>query len=215
MPIDWDACDHKLHKASVAAIKAFSRENPDTEVCCFFFDCDEVQYGHIAISLDTPENNLETAKELEKFAIENRRSNLRGKTAWKNAKYHLASPSVSPMNTNSGDFEFGEIADVEFPAWTKHAEANEDAEKPDDVDDYLESNARLVMWRVAEKLLAEKAFAPLKLASPFLVGFAIHEQEEVVVRILNWPKPAEVQPEVDSGSAAIKAAGRNPPSRSR
>ena len=60
----------KLLKASVAAIKRFVRENPDAEVCCFFFDCDEPCYGHLSISLDTLDNNIRTSKELERIAME-------------------------------------------------------------------------------------------------------------------------------------------------
>jgi hypothetical protein len=35
--------------------------------------------------------------------------------------------------------------------------------------------------------VVKKAFAPLKLAAPFLVGYSIHDQEEVILRMLNWP----------------------------
>ena len=72
MADDWDASDRKLYKASVAAIKQFARDNPDVEVCCFFFDCDEPRYGHLSISLDTLQNNIGSAKQLETFALESR-----------------------------------------------------------------------------------------------------------------------------------------------
>jgi hypothetical protein len=191
MADDWGASDRKLHKASVAAIKRFAREHPGRPVCCFFFDCDEPRYGQLSISLDTPENNIRTAKELEQFAIESRRASLRGKLTWQWAKHQLSTPVLSPFNTNSGDFEFPEYAEVEFPAWVRLAEKGNYPKGAEHEDDYLESNARLVMWRVAERLVAEDAFAPLALASPFLVGYSVHDQEEVILRMLNWPKPAE------------------------
>jgi hypothetical protein len=188
MADDWGASDRKLHKASVAAIRRFARENPGVEVCCFFFACDEPRYGHLSIGLDTTDNNARTVKELEQYAIENRARNLLGKITWEWAKYQLSSPALSPFNTNSGDFEFSEYAEVEFPAWVKLAERGKYPKGAEHEDDYLESNARLVMWRVAERLVADDAFAPLKLSSPFLLGYSIHDQEEVILRLLNWPK---------------------------
>jgi hypothetical protein len=186
----WDASDRKLHKGTTAAIKRFAREHPDAEVCCFFFDCDEPRYGHLSISLDTLENNVRTVKELERFAVENRKKNLGGKSTWKGAKYHIGTPVLSPFNTNSGDFEFTEYDGVMFPAWVKLAEKGNYPKGAADDDDYLESNARLVMWQVAEQLVAEDAFAKLKRASPFLLGYSLHDQEEAILRLLNWPPGA-------------------------
>lgn len=186
MAIDWEVSDRKLHKASVAAIKRFAREHRGRPVCCFFFDCDEPQYGHLSISLDTPENNIRAVKQLEAYAIGNRAKNLRGKITWEWAKHQLTTPVLSPFNTDSGDFEFPDYAAVEFPAWVKLANRGNTPKSAEHQDDYLESNARLVMWRVAEQLVAEDAFAPLTLGSPLLLGYSIHDQEEIILRLLNW-----------------------------
>jgi hypothetical protein len=185
---DWDASDRKLHKASVAAIKRFAREHPGVEVFCFFFDCDEPRYGHLSIGLDSSANNIRAVKELERYAIESRAKYIRGQLTWQWAKYQLSTPLLSPFNTNSGDFEFPEYAEVEFPAWVKLAGKGSYPKGAEHEDDYLESNARLVMWRVAEQLVAEESFAALSLASPFVLGYSIHDQEEVILRLLNWPK---------------------------
>ena len=184
----WETSDRKLYKASTAAIKQFVRENPDTEVCCFFFDCDEPRYGHISISMDTLDNNIESVKQLEQFAIENRQKMLTSDKAWRWTKHQMSTPVLSAFNTNSGDFDFAEFADVDFPAWVTLANKNKYPRGAEHEDDYLESNARLVMWRVAEQLIADNAFHPLKLASPFILGFSIHDQEEVILRLLNWPR---------------------------
>jgi hypothetical protein len=202
MADDWEASDRKLYKASMAAIKTFAREHPGRPVCCYFFDCDEPRYGHLSISFDTLENNVQAVKELEKYAVESRAKNLRGKIKWEWAKYQLSTPVLSPFNTNSGDFEFPEFAEVEFPAWVKLAEKGNYPKGAAHEDDYLESNARLVMWRVAEQLVAEDAFAPLTLASPFLLGYSIHDQEEVILRLLNWPRQAEPIAALDGGRKA-------------
>jgi hypothetical protein len=124
---------------------------------------------------------------MEQFAIESRRTMLRRKAAWTWAKHELRTPALSPFNSNSGDFAFREYAEVEFPAWITLAEKGNYPKGEEHEADYLESNARLVMWRVAEQLIAEEAFNTLKLASPFMVGYSIHDQEEVILRLLNWP----------------------------
>lgn len=187
MAEDWDASDQKLYQASIAAIERFAREHPNDEVCCFFFDCDEPRYGHLFISFDTLENNIRSAKELERIAIENREKNLRGKLTWQWAEYQLTTPVLSPFNTDGGDFAFREFAEIQIAAWVNLAQKGYPKGDEND-DDYLESNVRLVLWRVTERLVADDAFAALKLASPFMVGYSIHDQEEVILRLLNWPK---------------------------
>ncbi len=187
---DWQASDRKLHKASVAAIKRFVREHRGQAVCCFFFDCDDPQYGHLSINLDTPENNVRAVKELEAYAIAARASNLRGKLTWEWAQHQLGTPALSPFNTDSGDFAFPEYAEVKFPAWVRLSRKGY-PKRAEHEDDYLKSNARLVMWRVVEQLVSEEAFARLTMASPFLIGYSIHDQEVVILRMLNWPRPTE------------------------
>jgi hypothetical protein len=44
-----------------------------------------------------------------------------------------------------------------------------------------------MMWRVAERLVADEAFRPLMLASPFMIVYGIHDEEEAILRLLNWP----------------------------
>ena len=142
--------------------------------------------GYVIIAFDTLVNNIATAQRLEEFAIGQRQMMLRQESAWQNAKYHLSSPVLSPFSTNSGGFTFPQYAEVQFPEWQRLAEQGGYAVGLPHEDDYLESNARLVLGRVAERLVAEGAFKPLRLASPFMVGYGIHDQEEAILRIVNW-----------------------------
>jgi hypothetical protein len=214
MEHDWSKSDERLHEAAFSAIQTFAKEHGNAEVCCFFFDCDDPQYGLVHISLDSLQNNMRSAKQLEQYAIESRIRNLKGKTPWQWAKYQLTSPVLSPFNTNGGDFEFGCYRTVEFPAWRELAESKDFPHSAEHEDDYLASNARLVMWRVAERLVSGDAFAPLLLASPFMVGYSVHDEEDAILRLLNWPRNAQgaapnggpVEPLGSSG------AGGGPPS---
>jgi hypothetical protein len=86
----------------------------------------------------------------------------------------------------------------------KLAEKGDYPKKAAHEDDCLESNARLVMWRVAEPLVAEDAFTRLTLASPFLPGYSLHDQAEVILRMLNWPKPAEPSA-ADQGRVLVRS----------
>jgi hypothetical protein len=189
MAIDWPACDERLHAASIAAIQRLASDKPDEPICYFAFDT-EPRYGYVLISFDTLANNIRSAKRLEDFAIEQRQKWLDREGAWESAKYHLNSPRLAPFHTNSGSFAFPEYAKAAFPEWRElHERGGYPVSEPHQ-DDYLESSARLVLWRVAERLIAEKAFQSLPLASPFIVGYSIHDQEETILRILNWPAEA-------------------------
>jgi hypothetical protein len=189
MTIDWPACDQRLHTASVAAIRRLARECHDEPISFFAFDS-EPRYGYVQISFDTLTGNIRSAKRREEFAIEQRQKVLTRPDAWMSAKYFLRSPVLTAFNTNSGNFAFSHYSEVRFSEWRKLAEEGGYPVGDTHQDDYLESNARLVLWRVAEQLVAEEAFKPLTLASPFLVGYGIHDQEEVVLRLLNWPASA-------------------------
>jgi hypothetical protein len=186
MAVDWGACEDKLHKASVAAIKRLARNQSDQSICFFAFDS-EPRYGYVLIAFDTLENNIRSAKSSEQFAIEGRLKMLSGADAWQTAKYFLSSPVLMPFNTNPGDFAFQGYSKVKFPEWQELAEKGGYPVGEDWHDDYLESSARLVFWRVAERLVAEQAFRDLRISSPFMIGYAIHDQGEVILRLLNWP----------------------------
>jgi len=192
MAVDWRACEDKLHKASVAAIKRFARNQSEEPICFFAFDS-EPRYGYVLIAFDTLENNIRSAKSSEQFALERRLKMLAGPDAWQTAKSFLSSPGLSAFNTNTGDFAFQGYSKVKFPEWQELAAKGEYPVGEDWQDDYLESSARLVFWRVTERLVAEEAFQPLRISAPFMVGYGIHDQEEVILRLLNWPGSANDQ----------------------
>jgi hypothetical protein len=190
MTIDWAVSDERLYAASVASISRFAVEHPGETVCFFAFDT-EPRYGYVWISLDTLACNVRSVKRRESFAIGQREQTLRRVDAWQHAKYFLKTPILTAFNTNSGDFAYSQYETVEFPEWRETAELGDYPTGPAATDDYLESNGRLVLWRVAEQLVADGAFASLKMASPFLVGYSVHDQEESILRLLNWPAEAE------------------------
>lgn len=181
----WKESDDRLYAAAVKAIAKFAKTNPSVQLRCFLFDCDAVRSGNIEISFDSAESNARAVKQLEAMAIEFRASNLVGDRSWTGARHQLTSPSVSPINIGSGDFDFPGFSNVAFPAWRRLAESGDYPTSLHYEDDYLDSNARLVMWRTAERLIAENAFGSLNLASPFAVGYSLHDEEAAILRLLN------------------------------
>lgn len=185
---EWMQAEEKLHNAALRAIKDFCKEEPDTEVRCFFLDSDDVEYGRVGISIDSASNNSDVTSESLKSTKKERRTNLKGRLTWQSARYQLSSPPLETFNTDSGDFDFGEFDEVSLPEWKKIAK-KKDLPKTDAEDEsFLEGNARLVMWRVLERLVKERSFDSMKTGSPFLVGFSFHDEEPTTVDILNWPK---------------------------
>ena len=75
---------------------------------------------------------------------------------------------------------------IEFPEWQAFAES---AEYPagDDDSDYLTNRAARLFCRAFVRLVQEQAFAELKLAQPTLLGFAFHDDEQVIVEMLGIP----------------------------
>ena len=186
MDVDWNASEEQLYVASVAAIRRFGQEHGRLPVCYFKFDS-EPRYGYVLIGFDTLENNIRRAKKSEQTAIARRRTRLNRPDSWKSAKHCLRNPRLAAFNSNSANFAFPEYAQVSFPDWRELAQEGGYPVGLTHQDDYLESSVRLVLWRVAERLVADEAFKPLTLASPFIVGYGFHDGEDVVLRLLNWP----------------------------
>ncbi|QDV25853.1 hypothetical protein [Aureliella helgolandensis] len=181
--------EEKLYKAAIRAIKAFCKEEPTTEVRCFFLDSDDVAYGRVGISIDSVSNNSDVCLDSFKSTKKSRRATCKGKRAWELAKHGLNCPSLEIYNTDSGDFDFGEFAEVDLSEWRKIAKKNGVEKSDEDGDDsYIEGNARISMWRTIERLVKERAFDSMKTSSPFFVGFSFHDDGPTTVDILKWPK---------------------------
>jgi hypothetical protein len=183
---DWDVFETKLRIASIDAINRFADEHPDKSVCFFAFDS-EPRYGYVLFAFDTFENNIRSARKVEQFTIKSRTDRLTQRRYWNRAEYYLCHPPVTVFNTNSGDFEFPQYAEVRFPEWEAIGKSGGIPKQHEHDDDYLDSNVRILFWNTAQYLIAESAFDALKMARPFMIGYGIHDQEEQILRVLNWP----------------------------
>ena len=180
---DWTADVDRLVAASEAAIGRFAREHSGEAVCFFAFDADPPR-GYVVIAFDTLDNSLAMAQEAERLASDRRHRALAGPHGWRAARHALSSPQLGVFTTNPRDFKYARYARVEFPGWEAAAETGPGGAH---VQGYLDGNARLVLWNAGERLVERDAFRPLNLATPFMIGYAIHDGEESVLRILKWP----------------------------
>lgn len=89
-----------------------------------------------------------------------------------------------------GYFAYHIYAETRFPELEEFS-ANGTYPEPeyDWQESYIDGNVRIVLWKVVERLIAENVFAPLRLASPFRIGYQFHDDGHfIVLRILNWPQ---------------------------
>lgn len=184
--MDWQHIEHHLFEESKRIISAFAREYPEI-VCSFFaFDADPC-YGYFHVCFDSYENSVQAAKQNEQEAIDRRKNMLQGTTAWKHAKYFSSDPRVTDYSPDVGYFAHHMYQEVSFQEMEDLGRSDDYPQREEHEDDYLEGNTRIVLWKVIERLIADHAFDQLHLTSPFRVGYQLHDQELVVLRILNWP----------------------------
>ena len=166
------------------AIISFSSTHPNEEVCYFAFDCDPI-YGYVLACFNTTDNSLRYVKERQE------RNLLRGKKILGNDKYrdnayyYVESLNVPPHCNNTGDFKYQGYSEISFPEWEEYSRSDEYPKSEGHKDDYLDNRVAFIFWQALTQLVEEGAFSNLKLASPTLVGFMFHDQQEIVVRILN------------------------------
>ena len=187
---DWEQAYERLLQETRAAIANFSTEHPDVVVSDFWYDS-EPCYGYVLIGVNSLESSRRTARKQYDYHVSYRRKLLtENLDTWlDNSVYQLGVHSVQEVNSNSGDFEFSQYAQIDFPEWQKCAESDDYPESPSHRGDYLECRAAYLFWRTFETLVEEGAFSPLRLASPARIGFAFHEGTENVMHLLNWDNP--------------------------
>jgi len=184
---DWDLFKEKLVRGSREAIISFSNSHPDEEICYFAYDC-QPSYGYVLTCFNTTDESLRYVSELQEINVQRGHKILDNDRFRHAGYYYVKSLSVSPHCNNTGDFKYQGYTQIFFPEWEEYSESDEYPENEKHQDDYLESRVALIFWHALTQLVDEGAFSKLKLASPTLIGFMFHDEQEVVVRILNIQK---------------------------
>ena len=183
---DWDGFLQRLKAETRQAIERFSAENPDKEVCYFAYDS-EPCYGYVLTCFNSSESSVKYVRDWHDRSVRYCGERL-AKDAWRNcAYYQVKANAVLPFCDNTGDFDYQGFSDINFPEWESLAASEHYPQVASHEDDYLQSRVVLIFWRALQELADEGAFAKLKLASPTLLGFGFHDDDMVVVRMLNIP----------------------------
>jgi hypothetical protein len=177
---DWQSAEDTLFTRSREIISQFVRDHPDEVFALFAYsvDCD---YTGVALNFDTLENSiLQTQREV-RSRIAQRNQLFALDHGWKNARYYVASATTRTVDWNMrGEWKYDLIAFVELPVWEEYFNNSEKAPQ-------LEGRIIVAMWRVVERLVADQVFDGLQMSSPFRIAFSFHDDETIVLRLLNWP----------------------------
>lgn len=186
---DWAPTEDVLFASSEAAIRRFAQEHPDELFSAFAFSIDW-DYAAVALILDTLGNSLREARLSEERHVEYRNDLYGREDGWRYARYSVEHFTNRTLDWNArGPFKYEEVpvALITTPAWVAWFNRFVEEELPETGGTEFEGRVILSLWRVTERLVKSRAFGKLRLSSPFRIAFAFHDDDLIVLRILNWP----------------------------
>jgi hypothetical protein len=178
---DWTAAEETLFEQSAALIRKFATEHPDELFSAFAFTVDS-EYTGVALNFDTLRNSLAEAQRQERYQIKHRNQLFATEGGWRNARYYVAHHTNRVDDCNvRGSFKYELVGFVALPVWEDYFNTSEDC---------LELEGRIIvsLWRVVDQLVSSDTFNGLRLSSCFRVAFGFHDDEMIVLRVLNWPE---------------------------
>ena len=182
----WDIFFQRLVEGTRAAIQQFATEHPTAEVCYFAYDS-EPCYGYVLTCFNTTDAEIRHIREWHDRRI-NYRKEILSNDVWRsNAYYQVKANSVLPFCNETGDFAYQGFTELRFPEWEAFAQSETYPEHRDHEDDYLECRVALIFAKALDTLAEDGGFEKLRLASPTLLGFGFHDQDQYVVRMLHVP----------------------------
>lgn len=180
---NWREVEATLFEQGKAAVEQFAAEHPDL-ICSFFAIVVDPLAGEFAFCFDTLQNAYQQAMKQELYILGDRQSSSKRSESWRYAGSLSASLLEYPSTTEH--FHFFSYALVRFD-WLEFADSEAYPERQEGQEDYLEGNTRLAIWRSLERLITNKTFLQLSIASPFRIGYQFSEESLIVLRFLNWP----------------------------
>jgi hypothetical protein len=189
MLVDWRDVEERLLAWSRGSLQRFVQDHPDA-ICSFVAYGYNTDAGLFQLALDTPDNALQEGQRTEREAIARRRSMLSPEWGWRAAAYFSVTPRVVDYAPHAGAFAYHVEPALAIDALRQLQSREDYPPSSESEDDYAQGNARVVIWRVVERLVEEDASAQVQMAPPFRVGYQIDDDELVVLRILAWPSLA-------------------------
>ena len=178
---DWASAEGVMFERSAAVIRQFAADHPDELFAAFAFTVDS-DYAGVALNFDTLENSLAEAQRAERYQVEHRNRLFATDRVWQNARSYVAHHTNRVDDCNlRGSFKYDLVTFVELAVWEDYFNGSEDCPE-------LEGRVIVSLWRVVDRLVASGAFDGLRKSAFFRVAFSFHDDEMIVLRVLNWPK---------------------------
>jgi hypothetical protein len=179
---DWALAEELLFERSQTAIQDFGREHPGESISLFAYVVDSLFTG-VSLNFDTAANSLSEAKRRQRREVEERNRLLSSAGGWEQARYRVAHPSRQIFDFNhKGSWHYERVEFVPLHEWEAFFEGIDDQGAVE-----LEGRVIAALWRVVDRLVDAKSFDGLRRVAPFRIGFELHGEELVVLRILDWP----------------------------
>ncbi len=176
---NWHQAEEVLFEQSQSIIRQFGLEHPDERFSLFAYSVDS-DYAGVALNFDTPTNSLHRAKAHQRYRVKYLNELFASEDGWQNARYSCSHPPNQIDDFNRGSWQYELVQFVPLPAWEEYFNSCEEAPE-------LEGRIIVALWRVVDRLVEARAFDGLRRAPPFRLGFAFHDDDFVVLRILDWP----------------------------
>src|SRR5687767_13126342 len=188
--LDWDSVARRLYADTKSAVGRFAQKHAG-ETCSHVSYHGDPHNGYALLGFDTPANSMRVAQRRQQQSLPHVRDMLHN-APWQQQDAHrfLASHSLLPLNLSSDQLAFPEEIVWRFPEWTEYAERQADEAETRGgryTGDDLRAALALCVWRVVERLDADKVFDGLPLARPCLVSYQDHEGPLAGLRVLNFP----------------------------
>lgn len=177
---DWSGAEEMLFERSAFVIRQFVAEHPNEVFATFAFTVDS-DYAGVALNFDTLENSLAEAQRAERYQVEHRNRLFATDHGWQNARYYVAHHTNRVDDCNlRGSLRYDLVTFVELPAWEEYFNSNEECPE-------LEGRIIVSLWRVIDRLVSSGTFDGLRKSPFFRMAFGFHDDEMIVLRVLNWP----------------------------
>lgn len=184
---DWQQMEDGLFQQSKQAIERFAYEHMQEQCSFLAYGWMGDEDNSVYLCIDTPEQAIHSAQQVEQDALIQRSKLMGLREAWRVASSWLTEPKIIDYAPSVELFKYDSYMHFRLDNWDELINQKPYPEHKKWEDDYLYGNMQLLFWKCIERLINEHVLDMLKLASPFRLGYQFHEEDIVVLRILNWP----------------------------
>jgi hypothetical protein len=185
---NWDEMEDAIVAKAKSAVAAFAKKHGPA--CALFFDTDPPA-SYVLMSFEGAKDLVAGAAGHLENEAKRRKKMLATKNAWKQAQNYLRPRLDEAIDV--GSFEQMDFDRIDFgEAMNAFAESDACPEAPYGVEPYVSARFRMVLANAIDRLVEKRALVPIVGDAPLLVGYAIHDEPPVVLRIVR--RASKVKP---------------------